>query len=191
MKEELLEPLLRRARIAKALPVIRKYPECRFLDVGCGWEARLLKDVEPYISRGVGVDRRAPAVESDKLTTLRADLEATLPFESHTFDVVSMLAVLEHLCDPLRVLVEIRRVLRPHGTVILTVPSHAAKPVLEFLAYKLKIVNPAEIADHKRYYGKRDLRELSEQAGFRMRTHRYFQLGFNNFATLEPVTSAD
>ena len=150
----------------------------------------MLKDVEPYISRGVGIDRRAPAVESDKLTTLRVDLEATLPFESHTFDVITMLAVLEHLCDPLRVLVEIRRVLTPRGTLILTVPSHAAKPVLEFLAFRLHLVSHAEIADHKRYYGKRDLRELSARAGFRMRAHRYFQLGFNNFAMLEPAPAA-
>lgn len=191
MNEELLEPLLRRARVAQALPVIRKYPKCQFLDVGSGWEARLLEDVEPYISRGVGVDRKAPAVESDKLTTLRTDLEATLPFLSHAFDVVTMLAVLEHSHDPLRVLVEIRRVLRPHGTLILAVPSHAAKRVLEFLAYKLDLVNPEEIADYKRYYGKRDLRELSEEAGFQMRRYRYFQLGFNNFATLEPDTAAD
>ena len=80
MNEELLEPLLRRARVAKALPVIRRYPQCRLLDFGCGWGATLLKDVEPYISRGVGIDRKAPAVASDKLTTLRADLEAPLPF---------------------------------------------------------------------------------------------------------------
>lgn len=186
MNEELLEPLLRRARIAKALPVIRKYPHCAFLDVGCGWEARLLKDVEPYVSRGVGIDRRVPAVDSDKLMTVRADLEGTLPFESHTFDVATMLAVLEHLHEPLRVLAEVRRVLRPHGTLILTVPSPAAKPVLEFLAYKLKLVNATEIGDHKRYYGRRDLRALSEQAGFRMHTHRYFQMGFNSLATLEP-----
>jgi len=107
MNEELLEPMLRRARLGKALPAIRRYPQCRLLDFGCGWEARLLKDVEPYISRGVGIDRRAPAVESDKLTTLRVDLEATLPFEPDTFDVITMLAVLEHLNDPLRVLVEV------------------------------------------------------------------------------------
>ena len=190
MKEPILEPLLRRARVAKALPVIRNYPRCQFLDFGCGWEARLLKDVAPYISRGVGIDQKAPAIESEKLATLRADLESALPFEPHSFDVVAMLAVLEHLSDPLRALVEIRRVLRPQGTLILTVPSHAAKPVLEFLAYRLKLVNPAEIADHKRYYGRRDLRELSSQAGFRMCAHRYFQLGFNNFATLQPRVSA-
>lgn len=191
MNEELLEPLLRRARVAKALPVIRRYPQCRLLDFGCGWEAKLLKDVEPYISRGVGIDRKAPAVASDKLTTLRVDLEAPLPFESDAFDVITMLAVLEHLHDPLRVLVEVRRVLSPRGTLILTVPSHAAKPVLEFLAFRLHLVNHAEIADHKRYYGKRDLHELSARAGFRLLAHRYFQLGFNNFATLEPGPSAN
>ncbi len=184
MKEELLEPLLRRARLAKALPIIRQYPQCTFLDIGCGWEARLLRSVEPHIAHGVGIDRKAPTIQSDKLRTLQGDLEATLPFDDNSFDVVSMLAVLEHLSDPLRVLIEIKRVLRPNGTLILTVPSHAAKPVLEFLAFKLKLVNPAEIADHKRYFGRRDLRALSDQAGLRMLTHKYFQMGFNNFATL-------
>jgi 2-polyprenyl-3-methyl-5-hydroxy-6-metoxy-1,4-benzoquinol methylase len=191
MREELLEPLLRRARLARALPVIREYPQCSLLDVGCGWQARLLRDVEPYIARGVGIDRKAPAFESGKLTTIRTELEATLPFESCTFDVVTMLAVLEHLSDPLAMLVEVRRVLRPHGTLIVTVPSHAAKPVLEFLAFRLRLVNPAEIADHKRYFGRGDLRALCRQAGLHMLTHRYFQLGFNNFATLAPTIPAD
>ena len=184
MREELLEPLLRRARLAKALPIIRKYPRCSFLDIGCGWEARLLRSVEAHIAYGVGIDRKAPPIRSGKLRTIQGDLEARLPFADNSFDVVSMLAVLEHLSDPLRVLIEIRRVLRPNGTLILTVPSHAAKPVLEFLAFKLKLVNPAEIADHKRYFGRMDLQTLSDQAGLRMLTHRYFQLGFNNFATL-------
>ena len=191
MKEELLEPLLRRARLAKALPVIRRYPRCTFLDVGCGWEARLLRSVEPHIAYGVGIDRKAPAIRSDKLRTIQTDLEGTMPFGSNSFDVVSMLAVMEHLSDPLRVLIEIKRVLRPNGTLILTVPSHAAKPVLEFLAFKLKLVNPAEIADHKRYFGRMDLQALGEEAGLRMITHKYFQMGFNNFATLGRKTPAN
>ena len=191
MKEELLEPLLRRARLAKALPVVRKYPRCIFLDVGCGWDARLLRSVEPYIAYGVGIDRKAPDLRSDKLRTIRGDIEARLPFEASAFDVVSLLAVLEHVSDPLRVLIEIRRVLRPNGTLILTVPSPAAKPLLEFLAFGLKLVNPAEIADHKRYFGKADLDALSDRAGLRILTHRYFQMGFNNFATLSQKTPAN
>jgi SAM-dependent methyltransferase len=191
MKEELLEPLLRRARLSKALPIIRMYPQCTFLDVGCGWEARLLRSIEPHIAYGVGIDRNAPPLRSDKLRTIQGDLEAPLPFAGNSFDVVSMLAVLEHLSDPLRALVEIRRVLRPNGTLIVTVPSHAAKPVLEFLAFKLGLVNAAEIADHKRYFGRLDLQTLSEQAGLRMLTHRYFQMGFNNFATLGRNASAN
>jgi hypothetical protein len=44
MKEPILEPILRALRIRKALPVIRQYPDCHLLDVGCGWDYRLLKD---------------------------------------------------------------------------------------------------------------------------------------------------
>ena len=188
MKEELLEPLLRRARLAKALPIVRRYPDCILLDIGCGWEAKLLKSIEPYIARGVGIDRKAPQIRTEKLTTTQGELEATLPFASQTFDVVSMLAVLEHLHEPLLVLREVRRVLRPSGTLIVTVPSHVAKPLLEFLAYRLGVVNPREIADHKRYFGKRDLEALSDKAGLNMVTHKYFQFGFNNFAVFTPKT---
>ena len=186
MREELLEPLLRRARLAQALPVIRRYPDCVLLDVGCGWEARLLRSVEPHVARGVGVDRRAPTIANGKLLTVRADLERTLPFRSASFDVVTMLAVLEHLSHPVQVLAEVRRVLRPAGTLVLTVPSHAAKPVLEFLAFRLKIVSPAEIADHKHYFDRRDVQAACGDAGLRVETHRYFQLGMNNFALARP-----
>ena len=99
-----------------------------------------------------------------------------------------MLAVLEHLNHPLDMLREIKRVLVPKGRLILTVPSHLAKPVLELLAYKLHIVSEAEIRDHKRYYNKRDLLALTAQVeGLRLSTHRYFQLGMNNFAIIEKL----
>jgi hypothetical protein len=66
----------------------------------------------------------------------------------------------------------------------ITVPSHAAKPVLEFLAFRLGIVNPREIADHKRYWNRRDLASAAAQAGMIFEEHSYFQFGFNNFAVL-------
>jgi len=62
MNEPFLEPILRRLRIAKVLPILKKFPQCKLLDVGCGWEARFLKAVEPYIASGIGIDFKAPSL---------------------------------------------------------------------------------------------------------------------------------
>ncbi|MDR2580627.1 MAG: class I SAM-dependent methyltransferase [Fibromonadaceae bacterium] len=181
MKEPFLEPILRKMRIAKVLPILRRFPECKLLDVGCGWEAKFLKSVEPYIASGVGIDFKAPSLESAKLKTITATLDNKLPFEDGSFDVVSLMAVLEHLERPLDILKEIHRVLKKGGVLVGTVPSKAAKPVLEFLSYKLGVVSEAEIKDHKRYFNKKDLAEIFAEAGFREMKHRYFQFGMNNF----------
>lgn len=181
-REPFLEPILRRWRIGQVLLYLQRYPHCKLLDVGCGWEARLLHSVEEYIGSGVGIDFKAPLLKTDKLQTHAISLSDKLPFDDHSFDVVTMLAVLEHLDHPQAILGEIARVLRPGGGLILTVPSHAAKPVLEFLAYRLRIVSAAEIRDHKRYYNRTDLYALiHERAGLRIVRHNYFQMGFNNF----------
>lgn len=110
---------------------------------------------------------------------------AHLPFERESFEIVTMLAVLEHLNFPIEMLREIERVLVPNGVLLLTVPSRASKPVLEFLAYKLHIIDEREILDHKKYYNKGDLREaISQVKGLKLHTHRYFQCGMNNFAKI-------
>lgn len=181
-REPFLEPLLRRMRIGRVLPYLRRYPNCRLLDVGCGWEAKLLRAMEGHIAQGVGVDFKAPQLRTEKLETRALPLADKLPFDDGSFDVVTLLAVLEHLEQPEAIMSEIARVLRPGGGLILTVPSHAAKPVLEFLAFRLGIVNPDEIRDHKRYYGRVDLENLiHRRAGLYMVKHNYFQAGFNNF----------
>lgn len=85
-------------------------------------------------------------------------------------------------------LLEIQRVLRPGGITLLTVPSHLAKPILEFLAYRLGVVSEAEIRDHKRYYNKADIKALVEKTqNLKLEKHRYFQLGLNNFVLLRKI----
>ena len=183
MKEQLLEPLLRRMRLRQVLPYIRKYPDCRLLDIGCGWEARLLHAVEPDITYGVGIDFKAPAIDTDKLKTISTRMDTRLPFEDASFDLITMLAVLEHLDHPEAILRECARILRPGGGLLLTVPSWYAKPVLEFLAFRLGIVNPDEIRDHKRYFNREDLYNIFDStADLDLKEHVYFQWRFNNRA---------
>ncbi len=185
MKEAFLEPLLRRLRIRRVVPVLKRYPRCRILDVGCGWEAKFLRSIEPYIECGCGIDFKAPKMTSDKLRTMEITLDRTLPFENASFDVVVMLAVLEHLEHHIEIVEEVFRVLRPGGVLLLTAPSHKAKPVLEFLAYKLSLISKDEIQDHKRYFDREELQKLFGAIGFSAFTHTYFQFGMNNFCIVE------
>jgi 2-polyprenyl-3-methyl-5-hydroxy-6-metoxy-1,4-benzoquinol methylase len=185
MKEAILEPLLRRLRIKRVLPTLKRYPGCRLLDIGCGWDAKFLRSVEPFIAHGCGMDFKAPSITTEKIHTLEITLDKTLPFKSESFDVITMLAVLEHLEHHVEVVEEAFRVLKPGGAVIVTAPSHRAKPVLEFLAYRLGIVSKEEIMDHKRYFGRSDLLELFRTTGFSNCSHRYFQWGMNNFCLAE------
>ncbi|MGR9086816.1 MAG: class I SAM-dependent methyltransferase [Gammaproteobacteria bacterium] len=186
MKEAMLEPLLRFMRIRHVLPYAARYPGCRLLDVGCGRDAKLLRSLEPHIAAGVGVDYKAPVICSARLQTVSVTLDRELPFNDRSFDLITLLAVLEHLEHPEAIVRECARLLRPGGGLLLTVPSWHAKPVLEFLAFQLGIVSPEEIADHKRYYNRDDLLNfflgIPELA---VAEHRYFQCRFNNllFAT--------
>lgn len=181
MKEEFLEPILRKMRIQRILPIIKKYPQCHLLDIGCGWEARLLLSIEANIAKGVGIDFKAPSICRDKISTISAKILKTLPFEDNSFDVVTLLAVLEHLSYPDDILEEINRVLKPGGVLVGTVPSKLAKPVLEFLSYRLGIINPTEVRDHKCYYDKNSLKAILQHKNFTRTTHKYFQIGMNNF----------
>ena len=184
MKEPILEPILRKMRIRQVLPTIRQYPNCKVLDVGCGWDYRLLRTIEPYISSGTGVDFKVPELINGKISTHQIMLDSKLPFTEGYFDVVTMLAVLEHLSNPLGIVKEIERVLTRKGRLVLTVPSKLSRPVLEFLSYKLKIVNEDEIRDHKKYYDYTELKNLFAQTSLTIERHKYFQLGMNNFCVI-------
>jgi ubiquinone/menaquinone biosynthesis C-methylase UbiE len=181
MKEPILEPILRKMRLKQVLPYIKKYPNCKFLDIGCGWEAKLLLSVEPLISIGIGIDFKAPSIKTEKIQTLSITLDERLPFEDQSFDFITMLAVMEHLDNDIAILNECARVLKPGGGLLITVPSWHAKPILEFLSFKLKLINPSEILDHKRYYNREDLIMLVDSVDkLQVKEHKYFQWRFNN-----------
>jgi ubiquinone/menaquinone biosynthesis C-methylase UbiE len=183
MAEPILEPILRQFRLARVIPHIPE--KAVLLDIGCGPKAAFLRSVSPRLHQGVGVDFKVQPFQAGNLQVSQLKFSGQLPFQDGSFDVVTMLAVLEHIEQEQAMLQEIYRVLVPGGKLVLTVPSVWAQPVLEFLAYRLKIVSEAEIRDHKRYYDRQRLhRVLVAEAGFQNFRHRYFQLWMNNFCTV-------
>ena len=181
--EPFLEPILRKMRLKRVVSCIPK--NTVLLDVGCGTSAAFLKVISPDIKQGFGVDFKVEDTQFNNIKTTQLRLDNKLPFENSTFDVVTMLAVLEHIEKEQEILREIYRVLVPGGKLIITVPSVWSQPVLEFMAYKLRLVSEAEVRDHKRYYNREKLKKvLIEANGFDDFNHQYFQMRMNNFCTV-------
>jgi SAM-dependent methyltransferase len=91
------------------------------LDVGCGtaWLAE-------HFTEYTGVDGSPAAVEEAAQRgrrVLLADLEQPLPFEDASFGGAILKDVLEHLVDPVVVVREVRRVVRPGGRVFASSPD--------------------------------------------------------------------
>ncbi|MFW6866054.1 class I SAM-dependent methyltransferase [Nocardioides sp. CPCC 206347] len=91
------------------------------LDVGCGtgW---LSAEFPAY----VGLDNSPAAVEAAQqrgIDVRLADLEAGLPVGDAEFDGAVLKDVLEHLLDPVGLVQEVYRALRPGGTVFASSPD--------------------------------------------------------------------
>lgn len=175
-----LDKLLQQLRIRR----IKKYiPKNAIVcDFGCGYEGVMLNSIKDIIGSGVGLDLKInPNYSNDKIQLIEADLNKQLTLNDNYFDVVISLANLEHLENPNHTMKEIYRILKPGGILLMTTPSVYGKPILEFLAYKLHVINEQSIRDHKRYFDKKSLTELCKITGFSLVKHRYFQLFMNNF----------
>ena len=104
--------------------------EGRMLDVGCGDRpyAPLFRHVERYV--GLEHPGAVMNVESElrrSFERVRGLIDAfgdanEIPFADASFDSCLSTEVLEHVTDPVSVAREIRRVLRPGGRLLLTVP---------------------------------------------------------------------
>jgi SAM-dependent methyltransferase len=169
--------ILQRWRIVKARPFIPK--GARVLDVGCH-EGGLFRALGSRISYGVGVD---PALSAPAKVGSFPLLAQSFPGElptSEPFDVITMLAVVEHLPeeDLQEVQRECVRLLKPGGVVVITVPSPAVDRILHWLI-RFKVVAGTAVHEHHGFEPG-DLPGAFGKEGLRLECAKRFQLGLNN-----------
>ena len=156
-------------------------------DLGCGYQASFSRTVLAEVASATLVDvaLAADLQTHPKVRAFQGDLQKTLEgLPDRSFDVVLIVSVLEHVWEPLQVLRQIRRLLRPGGTCLVNVPSWRGRRYLEFSAFKLGLSPPAEMDDHKFYYDVSDLWPLLVRAGFLPSEIECFshKFGLNTFA---------
>jgi SAM-dependent methyltransferase len=112
-------------------------PGLDVLDLGCRTGALTQHYADGNAIVGVDVDHEALARAAERLEieTVWSDVEDELPFPDKSFDVVVAGEVLEHLADPAAAIENVRRVLRPDGHFVGSVPNaFRLKSRLRFLA---------------------------------------------------------
>jgi SAM-dependent methyltransferase len=100
-------------------------PRGALLEIGCGNGARLAqlaRDGWQVVGQEVDLDSAHHAQARHGVPVLVGDLE-TLDLEPASFDCVLMNHVLEHLHDPVRMLRECHRLLRPRGRLVAVTPN--------------------------------------------------------------------
>jgi SAM-dependent methyltransferase len=152
-------------------------PDPAILDVGTGTGAnlRLLRDLG--FKRVTGVDFSPEAIRfcAEKgLGEVRSGDVCALPCTDRQFDLVFATDIIEHVDDDIAALREIRRVLKPGGCVLLTVPAF---PMLWGLQ--------DEVSHHKRRYRLRELLGRLRRAGLSPQRYFYF-----NYLLFLPILAA-
>jgi 2-polyprenyl-3-methyl-5-hydroxy-6-metoxy-1,4-benzoquinol methylase len=141
------------------------------LDLGCGageFSAALVQAG----ARVVGVDVAREALRRAGEHAPGADLRLwrdgePLPLEDASVDVVWAGEVIEHVVDVAPWLSEVRRVLRPRGTLLLTTPHHGPLILLGLALSPRRFAEHFEPrSDHVRFFSPRTLRALLHELGF-------------------------
>jgi ubiquinone/menaquinone biosynthesis C-methylase UbiE len=159
------------ARIIQQLGIPTAAPT---LDVGTsvGTNLRMLRD--SGFSDVVGLDFSDEAArwcaEKGLGTVRKGDITA-MPFEDESFSLVLATDIIEHVDDDRRALSEIRRVLKPGGHVLITVPAFPSLWGLH-----------DEVSQHKRRYRAPTLLDLIRDAGLELERHYHF-----NYLLFAPI----
>ena len=112
----------------RALLLGEARPGERVLDLGCG-AGRFVAALREAGADPVGVEVAGAALERARAVAPGADLrlladDGSIPLEHGSVDLVWCSEVLEHVADGSHLLQEARRVLRPGGRILVTVPFH-------------------------------------------------------------------
>jgi len=180
---------LRDARVRVALPWIPS--GSRVLDIGC-FDGRLFERLGPRLEFGLGVDTAIEAPVSAERYELVPGAFPQVPDSGGAFDVVTFLAVLEHVpSDELTNWVQVcRGLLVPGGRVVATVPSPAVDRILD-VAIKLRLMDGME-ADQHHGVDPAEILDAFRNGGFDVVTSQRFQVGLNNlFVLRSPDVTAD
>ncbi|MEW6305439.1 MAG: methyltransferase domain-containing protein [Verrucomicrobiota bacterium] len=146
-------------------------PGDTLVDLGCG-QGRLLAEFAQGITghfHGLDISFKLTALAKtrlDEALIVQGDVER-LPWADAGFDAVLLTEVFEHLLAPQDALREIRRILKPQGHLLLTIPN---RDWFRYESYQTERKRYQPVDDH--WYSVSEVKEHLASAGFAVKRVR-------------------
>jgi SAM-dependent methyltransferase len=143
------------------LAILNELPlpaDARVLDAGCG-SGRTLEELRRFgAASGIELSPEAAEIARGRGgLDIRIGRLEELPWEAETFDLITCMDVIEHTPDDRATLRELRRVAKPGGWLIVTVPAYQA------------LWSPHDVANHHyRRYVRRMLGPAARESGWQV-----------------------
>jgi SAM-dependent methyltransferase len=154
----------RRSVLDRVVEDLRLPARARILDAGCGSGRNMVEFARHGTVTGIELSHTSVSLAREREAGEVVEGSVLdMPFEADSFDLAASLDVIEHLQDDLLALRELRRVVKPGGTLLVTVP-----------AYQWLWSGHDEINHHHRRYTRRSLQSVGEQAGWQQVRTTYF-----------------
>ncbi len=153
----------------RALLLAEARPGERVLDLGCG-AGRFLAALREAGADPVGVELAEAAAERARANVPGADVrlvepDGSLPLGHGEVDLVWCSEVLEHIPDVAHALLEVRRVLKRGGRLLLTVPYHGRLQAAVIALTRFD-THFDPLGQHVRFFTRPSLARTLDAAGF-------------------------
>ena len=189
IKKNLFQRLWHTSRFKQVKRVIKSV-NGPFLDMGCHsgtFTAQVMKKINS--DQVYGIDISHSAIELAKKRFPKGHFQMAdahnLPFKDNFFEAVFCLEMLEHVDDPVKVLTEMRRVMKNQAYSVLLVPSE--NKLFKIVWFLWTMYYPVWRHAHVQSFQKSELEKILKKLKFKVVMSKTFNLGMLKLVVCEKV----
>lgn len=142
----------------------------RIIDIGCGdgFHLELLRDFgkKSWTLEGVDAERRAAVEAEKKGLKVHCGLLENLDLPQESYDLAFLIMTVEHVADPVRLLRDVRAILRPGGRVVIVTDNTDS---LDFKLFKNRHWGGYHFPRHWNLFNPKTMRRLAEKTGLEVK----------------------